>query len=83
MQFQVPVVAYASTAIPDTLAEGGLLVEEKDPRYVALAIHRVVTDKTLTNYIRKKQKERLKDFAYEVIYKQLKEIIVEIAGESE
>lgn len=83
MQFQVPVVAFASTAIPDTLAEGGLLLDEKDPRYTALAIDRVIMDRTLVNYIRQKQKERLKDFSYDVIYKQLKQLIVEIAGEPE
>ncbi len=83
MQFQVPVVAYESTAVPDTLAEGGLLLDEKDPMYAALAIDRVVTDRALVNHIREKQRERLNDFSYDVIYKQLKKLIEEIAGEPE
>ena len=60
-----------------------LRLDEKDPMYAALAIDRVVTDRALVNHIREKQRERLNDFSYDVIYKQLKKLIEEIAGEPE
>ena len=47
MQNDVPVVAYASSAIPETVGDGGLVLPEKDPALVAAAIHRVVTDPVL------------------------------------
>jgi glycosyltransferase involved in cell wall biosynthesis len=39
-----PVVAYASSALPETVGAGGLLLDRKDPSLVATAVHRVVAD---------------------------------------
>lgn len=47
MTFGVPVVAYASSAIPETVADAGILLESKDPVVVATAVHRVVSDDAL------------------------------------
>lgn len=44
MEAGVPVVAYAATAVPETLAGAGVLVDEKDPVLVATAVHRLVGD---------------------------------------
>jgi glycosyltransferase involved in cell wall biosynthesis len=38
MELGVPVVAYASTAVPETLGGAGLLLEDKDPLKVAEAV---------------------------------------------
>jgi len=40
----VPVVAYASTAVPATMDGGGVLYATKDPRHVAALINGVLTD---------------------------------------
>ena len=42
-----PVVAFAASALPETVASGGLLIGEKDPLYVATAVRRIVTDRCL------------------------------------
>lgn len=42
MELGVPVVAYGVTAVPETLAGAGLLVEDKDPLTVATAVDRAV-----------------------------------------
>ena len=44
MRLSVPVVAYASTAVPETVAGAGVLLEAKDPVTVAAAVARVVDD---------------------------------------
>ncbi len=38
MHFDVPVVAYTSTAVPDTVGDGGILLTDKDPVVVASAV---------------------------------------------
>ncbi|HEX6381102.1 MAG TPA: glycosyltransferase, partial [Acidimicrobiia bacterium] len=42
MHHRLPVVAYASTAVPETLGGGGLLLGTKAPTTVAAAVHRVL-----------------------------------------
>jgi glycosyltransferase involved in cell wall biosynthesis len=47
MHAGVPVVAYASTAIPETVAGAGIVLPAKTPALVAAAVHRVVSDADL------------------------------------
>ena len=50
MYFGVPIVAYDSSAIADTLGNGGILTEDKDPKLVAEIINRLVQDETCLLY---------------------------------
>lgn len=65
MHFGVPIIAYNSTAVPDTLGEGGLLLDNKDPGIAASAVNRLLTDPMLKTWIRKRQKETLERFSPE------------------
>jgi len=47
MHNDLPVVAYASSAVPETLGAGGLCLDTKEPARVAAAVHRVMTDAPL------------------------------------
>jgi glycosyltransferase involved in cell wall biosynthesis len=47
MHHGVPIVAYASSAIPETVADAGIVVDVKDPCTIAAAVDRVVGDPTL------------------------------------
>lgn len=40
MELGVPIVAYGSSAVPETLADAGIVVEDKDPLTVAEAVER-------------------------------------------
>ena len=40
-------MAYAAAAIPDTVADGGLLLTDKDPLVVASAVERLRSDASL------------------------------------
>ena len=71
MFFGVPIVAYASTAIPSTLGGSGALAQEKDPVFVGELMHRILSDEQLKAQLIAGQKERLKDFSYEKISAQL------------
>ena len=44
MHNELPVVAYASSAVPETLGAGGLCLTSKEPTRVAAAVHRVLRD---------------------------------------
>ncbi len=67
MFFDVPIVAYNSTAIPYTLGGAGLLVDEKDPVLVAKLIQRVVQDAHLREAVLQSQRIRLQAFAHDRI----------------
>ena len=67
MYFDLPIVVYRSTAVPDTLGRGGLLLEEKDPELAAAAIHRILQDEDLRQNLREGQKEKLAEFSYEAV----------------
>ena len=44
MHFGVPTVAFASTAVPETVGDATLLLSDKDPVSVAVAAQRVLSD---------------------------------------
>lgn len=71
MYFHVPVVAYASSAIPSTLGGSGVLLENKSFKTAAAEVNKIVSDKALKNEIVAKQDIRLRDFSAEVIKKSL------------
>lgn len=67
MYFDLPIVAYKSTAVPETLGDAGVLIREKDFPLIAEVIHLLVSDADLRQAILETQRERLKDFAREKV----------------
>lgn len=67
MYFDVPILAYRSSAIPDTLGGSGILLEEKDPVFTGEMMHRVLSDDALREQVLEGQRKRLQDFSYESI----------------
>jgi glycosyltransferase involved in cell wall biosynthesis len=47
MYHDVPVVAYGAGAVPETVGDGGLVLERKDPETVAAAVERVLADESV------------------------------------
>ncbi len=62
MHFDVPVIAYAAAAVPETMGDAGILVMEKRYELISELINLVVTDPSLHQKIIYKQRERLKHF---------------------
>lgn len=79
MFFDIPVIAYDTSAISDTLGGSGVLLDDNDPVFVSRVIDRVVSDKKLQSQIINGQRKRLEDFSYErirdIFEKQLKSFI--------
>lgn len=77
MYFNVPVIAYDSSAIAETLGTGGFILKDKNSVETAGAIHRVICDNELRQKLIHNQKERLKDFNYNKIYTRFQELMKE------
>lgn len=65
---QVPVLAYAATAVPTTMDGGGVLFWDKDPREVAALMEAILADHRLETAILERQTDavqrlRAKDFS--------------------
>ncbi len=67
MYFGVPIVAYDSTAIGETLGGAGILLQEKDPKLAAAVMDQVIRDPQLQMAIREKQQENLLRFRHETV----------------
>jgi glycosyltransferase involved in cell wall biosynthesis len=65
MYFKVPIVAYISSAIGETLGNSGVKLQDADGRAAAEAIDILIRRKDVREYVIKIQNERLCDFSYE------------------
>ncbi len=65
MHFDVPIIAYNATAVPDTLGDAGVLVNKKDYLMIAEAINLLVKKEDFRAGIISGQRRRLNDFASE------------------
>lgn len=75
MFFDVPIIAYNSTAIPSTLGGSGILLDDKNPIIAAKMIDILVNDAELRQKVLKNQRERLEDFKYEKIKEQFEQYL--------
>ena len=75
MHFGIPVVAYASSAVPETVADAGLLLGDKDPFVVATAVDRVLRDDALRTELVEAGRRRADDFSLERTSAQLLELL--------
>ncbi len=71
MELGVPVVAYAAAAVPETLGGTGVLVEDKDPLTVAMAVDEACRPGPWRDRLVKAGKERAATFSLEKTSKQL------------
>lgn len=63
MHHDVPVVAFAAAAVPETVGNAGVLLHRKRPASVAAAVHRVVSDNNLRNGLVTRGAARLRVFS--------------------
>ncbi|MBF6557183.1 MAG: glycosyltransferase family 4 protein [Acidimicrobiales bacterium] len=62
MQSDVPIVAFAAGAVPETLGQAGILIDSKRPSVVAAAVHRVRGDDDLAGRLVRAGRRRLEEF---------------------
>lgn len=82
MYFGVPIVAHASTAVPDTLAGCGVLLDSREPETVAGVMNKIMTNKPYRKSIIDGQNVRLKQLLPEVLERQYMEVLGNIAAGS-
>ena len=73
MAADVPIVAYAAGAVPETLGGAGLLFEPRDLEVAAELLGSVVYDRGLRDGVLEGQRRRLRDFAPERIEAKLRD----------
>jgi len=65
MHYDLPIIAYNSTAIPYTLNNSGILVNKKNYRVIAELIFTILENKQLKERIVAKQRSHLQEFSFE------------------
>lgn len=65
MFFKLPILAYGSAAIPDTLNDSGVLLPDKDFKMASGYLNRILTDDKYRSYILEGQQKRLQHFQKE------------------
>lgn len=78
MYFELPILAYNSTAIPYTLDGSGVLFNQKRHEEVAEVCHTLISNRSVRNKIIDTQTKRLKMFEKPVIEKSLLEYIEQV-----
>ena len=80
MAADVPIVAYAAGAVPETLGGAGLLFSPKDMEVAAELVGSVVYDRKLRDGVLEGQRRRLQDFAPARIEARLRESLAAFVG---
>lgn len=71
MYFELPIVAYDSSAVAETMGDGGFVLKDKNPLEAAGVIDYILTHEETKKKILKKQEDRLLDFDESKIEKSL------------
>jgi glycosyltransferase involved in cell wall biosynthesis len=77
---RVPVVAFAATAVPETLGAAGLLLDAKEPARVATAVHRVIADDRVRAALVEAGARRLPHYSLERARARLVETLERVNG---
>jgi glycosyltransferase involved in cell wall biosynthesis len=76
--FDVPVLAYAAAAVPDTMGDAGVLVTRKDYPVLAEVVHLLASDAWLRTRVLRRQHERLDDFRPGRVAAQFQQCIADV-----
>jgi glycosyltransferase involved in cell wall biosynthesis len=79
MAMDVPVVAYAATAVPETLGGAGLLFSPKDLEHAAELLGSAIYDEPLRDRVLEGQRRRAADFAPERFEERLTSILDDLS----
>ena len=73
MRFDRPIVANAAGAIPETLGDAGILLEDKSPDAVADALERAIRDEALRHRLVARGRARLAEFSRDAVAARLRD----------
>ncbi len=75
LQFGVPLIARPAGAVPDTVGDAAVLVDDPDLAVVAELVHLAVSDTELRRELRRRGQTRVRAFSPEAIAAKLKEAV--------
>ena len=75
MHFQIPILAYASSGIPFTLGNSGILFKRKDPELVSELAYLLTSDSGLRGKVIRGQNARLNDFKSSLLEKKYRDLV--------
>jgi L-malate glycosyltransferase len=81
MAHDVPVVTFSCTAVPETVGDGAVLLEDKRPTVVASAVDRVLTDAPLRAALIEGGRTRLDVFSLAASTARLREVVAKIMAD--
>jgi glycosyltransferase involved in cell wall biosynthesis len=81
MAHDVPVVAYACSAVPETVDGAAVLVEDKSAGVLAAAVHRVLSDADLAARLVASGRRRLSEVGLPASTRRLEEAVAKMLGE--
>jgi glycosyltransferase involved in cell wall biosynthesis len=76
----LPIVAYSTTAVPETVGKAGLLLSTKEPLRFAASVHRVVADKRLRAQFVEAGVRRAEAFSLSNSRRRFVDLVVEVVG---
>lgn len=76
MNFGLPILAYAASAVPDTLGDAGVLVHEKKHPEMAELIYEISVNLELRSKLIAAGKQRIETLSYEAFSKKVKQIFL-------
>ncbi|MCB0320898.1 MAG: glycosyltransferase, partial [Bdellovibrionales bacterium] len=74
MHFGVPVVAYSSSALPETIGDGGILVKTKNPAYLAELYNSILSSQEFRNALVASGKERVQSLGYAEFFERVSDV---------
>jgi len=74
MHFGLPVISYASSAVPETMSDGGILLNEKRHAEIAELINYIEEDQDFRNRLVQAGRDRVKNLSFESFASNVKRI---------
>jgi glycosyltransferase involved in cell wall biosynthesis len=78
----VPIVAYGVTAVPETVADAGLVLPDKSPVHFASAVAKVITDPALRQHLSSSGLARAAEFSLPDSQRRFVSLVQEAIGSS-
>jgi glycosyltransferase involved in cell wall biosynthesis len=73
--FDLPLVARAAAAVPETVGDAGILLDTDDPLVWAAVVDRVIRDARLRNLLIERGRRRLGDFSDAALEVRMSELL--------
>lgn len=80
MHFGIPILAYGAAGVPGTLGSGGMLIDSKEPEFVAEAAAKILNDAGLKQQMSAAARSRLERFRPARVEDDLRQVLSERLG---